>query len=146
MNVWTEYKRLLLTMSNFSAINLLLYDLFYFLIVAFLFSASSMTCHPDWKVTKRMILAKFTWPKVGQKIKMWCKECLQCQQNKNSRHTKPKTCQINDGITRFSHIHLDIVGPLSAIPDSPHRYPVTFTDRMTKWVRQNLYHQLQLLL
>ena len=65
---------------------------------------------------------------------MWCKECLQCQQNKISRHTKPKTSQINDGITRFSHIHLDIVGPLSAIPDSPHRYPVTFTDRMTKWV------------
>ena len=26
------------------------------------------------------------------------------------------------------------MGPLSAVPDSPHRYLVTFTDRMTKWV------------
>ena len=83
-----------------------------------------------------MILARFTWPKAGQNTKLWCKYCLQCQQNKTSRHTflssKPKTSQINDGITRFSRIHLDIVEPLSAIPDSPHI--VTFSNRMTKWV------------
>ena len=81
-----------------------------------------------------MILARFTWPKAGQNIKFWCKECLQCQQNKVSRHIKSRTCQFIDGISRFSHIHLDIVGPLSAVPDSPHRYLVTLTDRMTKWV------------
>ena len=52
----------------------------------------------------------------------------------NFKRQKSKTCQINDGITRFSHIHLDIVGPLSAVPDSPHRYLVTFSDRMTNWV------------
>ena len=26
------------------------------------------------------------------------------------------------------------MGPLSAVSDSPHRYLVSFTDRMTKWV------------
>ena len=85
-----------------------------------------------------MILARFTWPKAVQTNKFWCKECLQCQQNKISRHTKPKTCQIYDGNTRFSHIHLDIVGPLSAVPDSPQRYLVRFTNRMTKWVEAQL--------
>ena len=101
-----------------------------------IFSQFHDLCQPDWKVTKRMILARFTWPKAGQNIKFWCEECLQCQQNKISRHIKPRTCQFNDGITRFSHIHLDIVGPLSAVPDSPHRYLVTFlvSDRTTKWV------------
>ena len=59
-----------------------------------------------------MILAKFTWPKDGQNIELWYKECFQCQQNKSPSHIKPKTCQINDDITRFSHIHPDIVGPL----------------------------------
>ena len=78
-----------------------------------------------------MILARFTCPKAGQDIKLWCKECPQCQQKKIS---KPETSQINDGIKRFSHIHLDNVGPLSAAPDSPHWYLVNFTDRMTKWV------------
>ena len=81
-----------------------------------------------------MILARFTWPKAGQNINSWCKECLQCQQNKISRQTKPKTSQINDGLTRFSHVHLDIEGQFSAVSDSPHKYLVTFTDRMTKWV------------
>ena len=112
-------------------------DLFYLRIVGCLFSASSIQpdlCHPDWKVTKMMTLARFTWPKAGQNIKLWSKECLQCQQNKILGHTKTKTCQINDCITRFSHIHLDIVGQLSAVPDSPQRYLVTFTDRMTKWI------------
>ena len=34
----------------------------------------------------------------------------------------------------FTQIHLDMVGPLSAVTECPHRYLVTFTDRMTKWV------------
>ena len=81
-----------------------------------------------------MILARFTWPEAGQNIKFWCKQCLQGQQNKISRHIKHRTCQFNDGITRYSHIHLDLVRPLSAVPDSPYSYFVTFTDRMTKRV------------
>ena len=97
------------------------------------FSQFRDICHPEWKVTKRMILARFTWPKAGQNIKVWCKEFLQCQRNKISRNTKPMTCQNNDGIARFSHINLDTVGPLSAVPDS-HKYLVTFTDKMTIWV------------
>ena len=44
------------------------------------------------------------------------------------------TCHINDGINRFSPILLDFVGPVSAVPDSPHKYLVTFTERVTKWV------------
>ena len=39
------------------------------------FSQIHDLCHPDWKVTKRMILARFTWPKVGQNIKLCCREC-----------------------------------------------------------------------
>ena len=99
-----------------------------------IFSQFHDLCHPDLKVTKWMILIRFIRPQAGQNIKLWCKECLQCKLNKISRLTKPKTCKINDGIARFSLIHLDIVGPLSAVPDSPHRYLVTFIDRKTKWV------------
>ena len=77
-----------------------------------IFSQFHELCHPDWNVTKKMILATFTWPKDGQNNKLWYKDCLQWQQNKISNHIKPKTCQINDGITRFSHMHPDMVGPL----------------------------------
>ena len=89
-----------------------------------IFSQLRDLCHPDCKVTKRIVLARFTWPmaKSWPNIKLWCKECHQCQQNKLSRHTKPKTCQINDGIASFSHLHLDIVGQISAATDSPHSY------------------------
>ena len=37
-----------------------------------IFSQFYDLCHPDWKVTKMMILARFTWPKAGQNIKLWC--------------------------------------------------------------------------
>ena len=100
-----------------------------------IFSQFYDLCHPDWKVTKMMILARFTWPKAGQNIKLWCQEYLQCQQNTISRRRKAITCQINDGIAKFSHIHLKILGSLLAVPDSPHRYLVTFSDRITKWVK-----------
>ena len=77
---------------------------------------------------------RFTWPKTGQNIKLWSKNCFRCQQNRISRHTNVKTCQINDDLNKFSHMLLDIVRPLSAVPDSPHWYLETFNDRMTKWV------------
>ena len=46
-----------------------------------IFSQFQDLYHLYWKLSKRMILARFTWPKADHNIKLWCKKCLQCQQN-----------------------------------------------------------------
>ncbi len=90
--------------------------------------------HPDWKVTFRIITARFTWPSASKDIKKRCQTCLPCQQHKVTRHTKPAVEQINDGLSRFTHVHMDLVGPLPQLDQSPHRYLVTFIDRNTNWI------------
>ena len=41
---------------------------------------------------------------------------------------------LNLCVTRYSRVHLDIVGPPSAAQDSPHQNLTTFKDRMTKLI------------
>ena len=36
--------------------------------------------------------------------------------------------------SRLQHLLMDIVGPLSAVCDCPHRYILSFIDRCTNWV------------
>ena len=90
--------------------------------------------HSNWKTTTRLILARFSWPNARKDINAWCKECLACQQSKITRHCRTTPQQINDASGRFTHVHMDIEGPLPAVPASPHRYLVTYIDRATNWV------------
>ena len=87
-----------------------------------------------------MTLARITWPKAGQDIKLLCKECLQCLKNKISEQTKPATSQFNDGIPRCIHIHLDTVGPLSAVTVSANYF------YRQNGLGHNLYHKAQVML
>ena len=91
-------------------------------------------CHSNWKSMSRMILARFTWPDAQRTIKEWCHNCLTCQQMKITRHIHPPIRQLNEAVARFTHVHMDIVGPLPAINNSPFRYLVTFIDRSTNWI------------
>jgi cleavage and polyadenylation specificity factor subunit 1 len=90
--------------------------------------------HSNWRVSSRIILARFTWPNAKKDIKRWCKECLECQRNKVSRHVKTIPQLIQEPNTRFTHVHMDIVGPLPPVEGSTNRYIVTFIDRATNWV------------
>ena len=99
-------------------------------------------CHCNWKPTSRMILARFTWPNAQRDIKEWCRNCLTCQQTKVTRHIRPPIRQINEAVARFTHVHMDIVGPLPAINNSTFRYLVTFIDRSTNWIEAHPVHSI----
>ncbi|MEO1438418.1 MAG: RNase H-like domain-containing protein, partial [Bacteroidota bacterium] len=90
--------------------------------------------HANWKATSRLICSRFTWPNAQRDIKNWCAECLKCQQNKIGRHTKPPRGFADIVSSRFTHVHMDIVGPLPPISGYSHRYIVTFIDRGTNWI------------
>ncbi|KAG8192440.1 hypothetical protein JTE90_017970 [Oedothorax gibbosus] len=49
---------------------------------------------------------------MGRDIDEWCKACLECQKNKIHRHTKSAIGDYPLPSCRFSHINVDVVGPL----------------------------------
>ena len=87
--------------------------------------------HPGPKVTDRVIRQRYVWPNMHRDITKWCKNCLDCQQSKISRHVQlhPEKFVAPDG--RFEHVHMDLIGPL---PESDgYRYCVTMIDRFSRW-------------
>ena len=62
---------------------------------------------------------------------MWARSCLQCQRSKIQKHVKSSVPTIPVPSRRFSHVHIDIVGPL---PSSlGYSYLLTMIDRSTRW-------------
>ena len=95
--------------------------------------------HPGIKCTLNLIKTRYYWPDMDRTIRMWCRECLSCQQAKVHRYTK-SPLQTFSLPSRFQTVHVDIVGPLPAVrsPDDPHispyRYLLTCVDRATRWI------------
>ena len=89
-----------------------------------------------------MILARFTWPNAHRTIKEWSHNCLTCQQMKITRHIHPPIRQVNEAVARFTHVNMDIEGPIPAINNSPFRYLVTFIDRRPNWIEAHPVHSV----
>ena len=87
--------------------------------------------HFGVKTTTRMISDRFVWPNVKKDIKEWCKECLTCQQNKITYHTKPRIHPSVSPTSRFTDISIDLVGPLPTCQGQ--RYVLTIIDKFTRW-------------
>lgn len=57
--------------------------------------------------------------------------CLKYQQSKIQRHTKSPPGQFSKPDGRFTHLHIDLVGPLPEVDG--YQYLLTITDRFTRW-------------
>ena len=88
--------------------------------------------HPGVKATVELIKARFYWPNMAKEVKSWTRSCMNCQRAKVSSHIKTKIQPIPIPNKRFSHIHVDCVGPLPSsrgftslftIIDRTSRYP-----------------------
>ena len=60
--------------------------------------------------------------------------------DKFNRHVHLPTRQVNKAVASFSHVHVDMVGPLPLINNSPTRYIVTFIDSSTNWIEAHPVH------
>lgn len=87
--------------------------------------------HPGPSASALLVAQRFVWPGVRKDCKRWAKECLQCQQNKVSRHTQAPLTLFPTPSGRFMHVHLDIVGPLHV--SHGYKYCLTAIDRYTRW-------------
>lgn len=95
------------------------------------FEALHRLSHPGVKATVRLVTERFVWPGVKKDTRNWARECADCQKSKISRHTHSPTSHFPVPSARFSHVHMDIVGPLPY--SSGYRYCLTVIDRYTRW-------------
>ena len=87
--------------------------------------------HPSRRATANLLKQKFIWHGITKDAKSWTRSCLACQRSKIFRHTESGVGTFQQPKRRFSHIHVDIVGPLP--PSEGHRYLFTIIDRSTRW-------------
>jgi transposase InsO family protein len=88
--------------------------------------------HAGTRATTRMLSSRFVWPKMAVDVKEWCKECVSCQKAKVTVQEKTTVEKIRIPQQRFSHVHVDIVGPW-ATARTGERYLLTVIDRSTRW-------------
>ena len=96
-----------------------------------LFNALHNISHPGIRGSRRLISARFVWPGLSRDVGVWARGCLQCQRSKIHTHVKASVPAISVPSRGFSHVHIDIVGPLPSSQNCS--YILTMIDRTTRW-------------
>jgi hypothetical protein len=89
--------------------------------------------HAGTRATKQLIAARVMWRGLNSDVAAWVKNCQQCERAKASRHHTAAVQPIAIPARRFTHIHVDIVGPLPAATCGS-RYLFTVVDRSSHWL------------
>ncbi len=87
--------------------------------------------HPGRRATRRLISSRYVWKGLSTDVTAWAKACLGCQRAKVHRHVQVPPQHIPVPAPRFSHIHVDLVGPLPA--SKGFTYLFTIIDRTPRW-------------
>jgi transposase InsO family protein len=89
--------------------------------------------HPGIRATRRMISARFVWPGMHTDVAAWCRDCTACQRAKVTKQPRASIQPIPIPGGRFTHVHVDIVGPLPASAEG-FLYLLTMVDRTSRWL------------
>lgn len=95
------------------------------------FDSLHQLSHPGAKATTKLVSQRFVWPGIRKDCRRWASECTDCQRCKITRHTISPTTPFSQPSHRFSHVHMDIVGPLPV--SNCYRYCLTVIDRFSRW-------------
>ena len=77
--------------------------------------------------------ARVVWRGMASDLAAWCRACQQCQRAKVTKQPAAPVQPIPIPQSRFSHVHVDLVGPLPVSSDS-FTYILTIIDRTTRWL------------
>ncbi|GFU64527.1 retrovirus-related Pol polyprotein from transposon 412 [Trichonephila clavipes] len=87
--------------------------------------------HPGVAASFQLIASRYVWPNMRKTVKRLGQNCIACQRSKVHRHTKAPLGTFALPDARFSHIHVDLIGPL---PSSEGKsFCLTIVDRFTRW-------------
>lgn len=87
--------------------------------------------HPGMRSSRRLMSRRFIWPAMNKDVNTWSRECQDCQVSKIHRHQRAPVEEIPVPVRRFSHVHLDLVGPLKS--SGGYTSVLTIVDRSTRW-------------
>ena len=76
--------------------------------------------------------ACFVWPGLATDLVAWCNECAACNRAKVTRQPTTTVEEMDIPTARFSHLHVDIVGPRSPSREG-YTHLLTMIDRSTRW-------------
>ena len=96
-----------------------------------IFEALHGLSHPGVKASVKLITQRYAWPDMRRDVQEWTRHCEPCQRNKVHRHTRAPLGTFLVPDARFSHIHIDLVGPLP--PSNGSSYLLTCVDRFSRW-------------
>jgi cleavage and polyadenylation specificity factor subunit 1 len=88
--------------------------------------------HPGRLASRLIISSRFVWHSLSSDVTAWARGCLACQRGKIHRHTHLVPLPIPIPQRRFSHRHVDLVGPLQY--SNNFNYIFTIIDRTSKWM------------
>jgi len=97
------------------------------------FHAIHDVAHPGIRATRRLLAARFIWPAMRRDVASWCRDCVGCNRAKAGKQHTARVEPIAIPQRRFSHVHVDLVGPLPATSDGS-AYLLTAIDRTTRWL------------
>jgi hypothetical protein len=88
--------------------------------------------HPGIRATKRLVTSRFVWRRMGADIAEFCRSCQKCARSKVTSDVHTQEQPIELPAKRFSHVHVDLVGPLPAA-SCGFSHLFTIVDRSTRW-------------
>nr|VZI21988.1 unnamed protein product [Spirometra erinaceieuropaei] len=95
------------------------------------FQALHGLSNPRIRAFQKLLAERFAWPGMNKDVKAWARSCLSCQCSKLQRRNKSSPGTFPSPDARFSHVHLDVVGPLR--PSNGFTRLLTSVDRYTRW-------------
>ncbi|BHF84056.1 hypothetical protein SprV_0902720600 [Sparganum proliferum] len=90
------------------------------------FSSLHNLSHPGSRATDKLVSDRFVWPGMHKDLASWTQTSFVFQRSKVQRRNKAPIGTFPDPGERFSHVHLDIAGPLTL------SYLLTCMDRFTR--------------
>jgi hypothetical protein len=97
------------------------------------FDAVHSLAHPGIRASRQLVTQWFIWKGCNKDVAQWCRDCQNCQRGKITRQATAAVQPIPIPGRRFSHIHVDFVGPLPVSKEG-YRYLFTVIDRSTRWL------------
>jgi len=97
------------------------------------FTAVHSLSHPGIKATRRLICSRWLWKKMSADISTWCRDCQPCSRSKVISQPHVAVQPIPIPGRRFSHVHIDLVGPLPMSSEG-FSHILTIVDRSSRWI------------
>jgi hypothetical protein len=72
--------------------------------------------HPGIRATRRLIASCFVRPGLASQVAAWCRNYQHCQRAKVTAQPSSPPLDIANPVQRFSHLHIDLVGPFLNLP------------------------------